>query len=113
MRPLDHLSGVAGLQTFCRIVQRHHHLVLQPSHPVRQVKVAVNQARQHRGPAQVDHFRAGRDGHTGGWADTRDALALDEHHLVRQHPARNRIKQLARADRGGRCGLRPEQGGSA
>jgi hypothetical protein len=66
MRTLRHLRGVAGLQAFRGAMERHQRLMLQASGCVRQMNVAIDQARQYGGTAQVDDFGAGGDRHTGG-----------------------------------------------
>ena len=53
---------------------------------------------QDRRAAQVDHARAGRDGDVR--ADVRDAVAANQHDLIRQHRAGPRVEQPSRANRG-------------
>ena len=62
------------------------------------MRVAVDQARQQRGAAQVDQLRAFGDRQRA--ADRGDAPAFDQHHGVTQRLVGDPIDQLRRADRG-------------
>lgn len=55
---------------------------LQSPRCIRQMNVAIDQARQDGGTAQVDDFRTRGNRHTGGRTDSGDPLALDQHNLL-------------------------------
>ena len=63
------------------------------------VRVRVDEARQHGRLAEIDHRHAGRNPHLTFGADLRDALAGDEHDLLRQHAAADAVEQTAGANR--------------
>ena len=109
MRPHHHLRGEAGVQALRGAVERHHHLMLQPSGRVGQVQVTVNQAREHGRLAQVDHPGAGGNLYAVGGTGVADSLARDEHNLIGDVRARPGIEHAPRANRDhlSRLGLSP------
>ena len=66
---------------------------------VEDVRMGVDQPRQHRLARQVDDLGACGNPHLRGGPDLADALAVDQHHLVGQHLAGVAVEQAAGADR--------------
>ena len=60
--------------------------------------VAIDQAGEHGGAAEIDDLSAGRNRNAIGWADGCDAVALNQDDLVLEHRARFGIEQPPGAD---------------
>src|SRR5437867_4012125 len=72
-------AAVQICETDVQSMQRHLALV----RPFREtVHVPINQPRQHRRLAEIDHAGARGNLHATGWADVGDAVTLDEDHLI-------------------------------
>jgi hypothetical protein len=92
----------AGLQVGLQVLHGDERRGL-PRHAgtrrVEHVRMGVDHSRQHRRLAEIDHPGAGGNLELRLRPDIGDALALQQHHLLRQHLAGLAVEQLAGADR--------------
>ena len=92
MRALRDERGVAGFQTLSGAM---HRLLPLIAFAIGEVNVPIDQPRQHRCLAQVDHLGTSRNLHTSRRSDIRNAVAPDEHHLIGNIGSRFRIEHPA------------------